>query len=469
MASKNFYVRLIIRILLFSITTIGFSFYLVKEYYFLSSLFLILMTLQVINLIRLINHTNRKIAYFFESIKNEDFTLRFPEQVHVKSLNELNKSLNMLNEKIQEVHLKNQTQEKYYQEILKQADIGILTFNKKGHIPFANSKMEKLLNYKPLNHIKQLNQIDKKLYDLFADLKPFDRKLIQLTNEREKKQIAVKSTSLSLNSEKLLLVVAQDIHKELDEKETDSWIKLIRVLTHEIMNTITPITSISDSLVKYYKVDNKILDVNDIDDNTIKNTVKGLEVIVEQGSDLMDFVQSYRSFLNLPKPDKTLVSAKRLLDKVINLMEQEANNRNIIFEVKVEPVDLKFFIDEKQISQVLINLIKNSLQSLEKKNGGTVKIMAGINTQGNRFIKVFDNGYGISKDIIDEIFVPFYTTKDKGTGIGLSLSKQILHLHGGSLSVNSIPKKETWFTLTFDSNKNDTDFKTNYEISHIND
>jgi len=469
MASKNFYVRLIIRILLFSITTIGFSFYLVKEYYFLSSLFLILMTLQVINLIRLINHTNRKIAYFFESIKNEDFTLRFPEQVHVKSLNELNKSLNMLNEKIQEVHLKNQTQEKYYQEILKQADIGILTFNKKGHIPFANSKMEKLLNYKPLNHIKQLNQIDKKLYDLFADLKPFDRKLIQLTNEREKKQIAVKSTSLSLNSEKLLLVVAQDIHKELDEKETDSWIKLIRVLTHEIMNTITPITSISDSLVKYYKVDNKILDVNDIDDNTIKNTVKGLEVIVEQGSDLMDFVQSYRSFLNLPKPDKTLVSAKRLLDKVINLMEQEANNRNIIFEVKVEPVDLKFFIDEKQISQVLINLIKNSLQSLEKKNGGTVKITAGINTQGNRFIKVFDNGYGISKDIIDEIFVPFYTTKDKGTGIGLSLSKQILHLHGGSLSVNSIPKKETWFTLTFDSNKNDTDFKTNYEISHIND
>ncbi len=469
MASKNFYVRLIIRILLFSITTIGFSFYLVKEYYFLSGLFLILMTLQVINLIRFINHTNRKIAYFFESIKNEDFTLRFPEQVHVKSLNELNKSLNMLNEKIQEVYLKNQTQEKYYQEILKQADIGILTFNKKGHILFANSKMEKLLNYKPLNHIKQLNQIDKKLYDLFADLKPFDRKLVQLTNEREKKQIAVKSTSLSLNSEKLLLVVAQDIHKELDEKETDSWIKLIRVLTHEIMNTITPITSISDSLVKYYKVDNEILDVNDIDDNTIKNTVKGLEVIIEQGSDLMDFVQSYRSFLNLPKPDKTLVSAKRLLDKVINLMEQEANNRNIIFEVKVEPVDLEFFIDEKQISQVLINLIKNSLQSLEKKNEGIVKITAGINTQGNRFIKVFDNGYGISKDIIDEIFVPFYTTKDKGTGIGLSLSKQIIHLHGGSLSVNSIPKKETWFTLTFDSNKNDTDFETNYEISHIND
>lgn len=449
MASKNFYVQLIIRMLLFSITAIGFSFFLLKENYFLGSLCFLLMILQVIKLIRFINHTNRKIAYFFESIKNEDFTLRFPEQIHVKSLKELNKSLNMLNEKIQEAHLKNQAQEKYYQEILRQADIGILTFNKRGHILFANSKMEKLLNYTPLNHIKQLNQIDAKLYELFSGLKPFERKLVQLTNEREKKQIALKSTALSLNNEKLLLVVAQDIHKELDEKETDSWIKLIRVLTHEIMNTITPITSISDSIIKYYKVDNEILNENNIDDNTIKNTVKGLEVIKEQGKDLMDFVTSYRSILNLPAPDKTLVSAKRLLDKVIRLMKQATNNKNIIFEVKVQPADLEFFIDEKQISQVLINLIKNALQSLEEKDGGKIKITAGINVQGNKFIEVYDNGSGISKDIIDEIFIPFFTTKDKGTGIGLSLSKQIVHLHGGSLNVQSIPNKETSFSMSF--------------------
>jgi signal transduction histidine kinase len=156
--------------LLFSTTAIGFSFFILKMNYYLSSLFFILMVFQVINLIQFINHTNRKIAYFFESIKNEDFTLRFPENVQVKSLNELNKSLNMLNEKILDVHLQNQAQEKYYQEILKQAGIGILTFNKKGHILFSNSKMEKLLNYKPLNHIKQLNQIDKKLYPITKTL-----------------------------------------------------------------------------------------------------------------------------------------------------------------------------------------------------------------------------------------------------------------------------------------------------------
>ncbi|WP_445956683.1 sensor histidine kinase [Yeosuana sp.] len=449
MASRNFYIQLIFRILLFCTTALGFAFSVLKENYVLSGLLLILIVLQVVFLIQFINHTNRKIAYFFESIKNEDFTLRFPEQVHVKSLNELNRSLNMLNEKIQEVHLKNQAQEKYYQEILKQADIGIFTLNKKGHILFANSKMEKLLNYKPLNHIKQLLQIDTKLFDLFSDLKPFDRKLIQLTNEREKKQISLKSTSLFLNNEELLLVVAQDIHKELDEKETDSWIKLIRVLTHEIMNTITPITSISDSIIKYFKIDNVNTNSNQIDENTIKNTVKGLEVIKEQSVDLMAFVQSYRSFLNLPAPDKSIVSAKRLLDKVLLLMNQNKKDEAITFDVNIKPADLELFVDEKQISQVLINLIKNALQSFNGKADARIKITAGINSDKKKFIEISDNGPGILPNIIDEIFVPFFTTKEKGTGIGLSLSKQILHLHGGSLNVISIPNEVTSFSMLF--------------------
>ncbi|WP_338357630.1 sensor histidine kinase [Yeosuana marina] len=410
---------------------------------------MILITLQVVLLIQFINHTNRKIAYFFESVKNEDFTLRFPEQVHVKSLKELNRSLNMLNEKIQEIHLKNQAQEKYYQEILKQADIGIFTLNKKGHILFANSKMETLLNYKPLNHIKQLNQIDTKLYNLFSNLKPFDCELVQLTNEREKKQISLKSTSLLLNNEDILLVVAQDIHKELDEKETSSWIKLIRVLTHEIMNTVTPITSISDSIVKYFKTDSIIIEANQIDENTIKNTVKGLEVIKEQSGDLMAFVQSYRSFLNLPTPDKSIVSAKRLLDKVLLLMNPNEKSEAISFEVNIKPIDLELFVDEKQISQVLINVIKNALQSLKGNDEGHIKITAGINSNKKKFIEISDNGSGIQPNIIDEIFVPFFTTKEKGTGIGLSLSKQILHLHGGNLNVISIPYQETSFLLLF--------------------
>ncbi|MCB0473974.1 MAG: histidine kinase [Flavobacteriaceae bacterium] len=428
-----------------------FAFLLLKGHYFLCGLVLVILIVQVVLLIRYVNYSNRKIAYFFESIKNEDFTLRFPEQLRVKSLKELNKSLNILNEKIHNVYLKNQAQEKFYQEILRQADIGIMTINDKGHILFANPKMEKLLDYTPLNHIKQLNQIDASLYALFESLDPFDRKLFALTNEREKKQITLKATRFTAEKEALLIVVAQDIHKELDEKETGSWVKLIRVLTHEIMNTITPITSISDSIIKYFKRDGEMILPEQIDENTMKNAVRGLEVIKGQGADLMEFVQSYRSFLNLPKPEKVLIEAKRFLEKILVLSQAETQNNELKMELSVNPDSLEIYADEKQLSLVLINLMKNARHALEHTANGRINITAAVNDEGKKFIEVADNGPGIPKEIIDDIFVPFYTTKEKGTGIGLSLSKQIIHLHGGSLRVLSIPGKITTFTITFDS------------------
>jgi len=448
MVSRHIYLQLILRIIFLSLAGLAVGFFYFQERYIMAGLALLFLIILTSTLIHYVNQTNRKIAYFFDAIKNEDFTLRFPEKLSVKSLEELNHSLNMLNEMIQEIHLKKQAQEQYYQEIIKQADIGILTINEKGHILFANRTIEKLFDYTPLNHIKQLSQVDQKLYELFEELKPFQRKLVQLTNEREKKQLALKSTSISFENKELLLVVVQDIHKELDEKETDSWVKLIRVLTHEIMNTITPITSISESILKYYKTDRGLLALEDFSESHIQNTVKGLEVIKGQGGDLMEFVQSYRSFLSLPKPDKSLIRAQHLLDKVKVLMNQENDQNKIEFSVVSNPDDLELYLDEKQISQILINLSKNALQSLKGHENGKIKIAAGITKEGKKYIQVIDNGPGIPPDLIDEIFVPFFTTKDTGTGIGLSLSKQIMHLHGGAIRVSS--NEYTIFTLSFD-------------------
>ena len=269
MVSRNIYLQLVVRICLLCFTALLVAFLFFSDYIILSVLILLLLVAQTVSLINYTNHTNRKIAYFFDAIKNEDFTLRFPEKLSLKSLEELNHSLNMLNTMIQDIHIKKQIQEQYYQEIIKQSDIGIMTINKKGHILFANKKIEELLSYRPLNHIKQLTQVDPDLYELFSKLMPFERKLVQLSNEREKKQLALKSTALALNKEELLLVVAQDIHQELDEKETDSWVRLIRVLTHEIMNTITPITSISESILKYYKSENEPVSLQDFNKDHI--------------------------------------------------------------------------------------------------------------------------------------------------------------------------------------------------------
>lgn len=231
--------------------------------------------------------------------------------------------------------------------------------------------------------------------------------------------------------------------------------KLIRVLTHEIMNTITPITSISESILKYFKKEGRLLTTDEFAEHHMKSTIKGLEVIKEQGNDLMGFVQSYRTFLNVPEPDKALVNARKLLDKIHLLMPEDSDGEQIDIEVIVDPEDLELFIDEKQITQVLLNLGKNAQQSLRnQKNGisadekGQIKFLAGIDDKNRKIVKVWDNGPGIPLEHLDDIFVPFFTTKNTGTGIGLSLSKQILRLHGGSIQTAS--KENTVFTLTFD-------------------
>lgn len=219
MASRNFYIQLIVRVIFLSLTAVALAFSFAYKWYFTSGLCAILLMVQVFSLITFINRTNRKIAYFFDAIRNEDFTLRFPEGVTIDSFQELNRSLNRVNGLIQEVHMQLQIREQYYQEILKQASIGIMTYNEKGHVLFANPTLEQLLDYTPLNHIKQLKQVDENLYEIFKDFQPFQRKLFQLSNEREQTQLALKSTPLTLDGQSLLLVVVQDIHKELDEKK----------------------------------------------------------------------------------------------------------------------------------------------------------------------------------------------------------------------------------------------------------
>ena len=447
MVSRNIYLQLILRIVFISSTSIAMALFFFKTEYIASVFFLFLLIIQTILAIQYINQTNRKIAYFFDAIKNEDFTLRFPEKLSVKSLEELNHSLNMLNAMIQDIHIKKQAQEQYYQEILRQADMGVFTINPKGHILYANPTVQNLLNYWPLNHVKQLAQVDQELYNLFAKLQPFENTVFELSNERGKRLLALKCTSINIENDTLLLVIVHDIHKELDEKETDSWVKLIRVLTHEIMNTITPITSISESILKYFRKGDSLVPINKFTDHEIKNTVKGLEVIKDQGKDLMSFVQSYRTFLSIPEPDKEVISAHKLLDKVRVLLGPQGDDNNFNIEISIDPKELDLFVDEKQITQVLLNLGKNAIQSLDSQENGIIRLIAGVNNNGKKTIQVWDNGPGIPPEIIDEIFVPFFTTKNTGTGIGLSLSKQIMRLHGGSIQV--VSKENTLFTLTF--------------------
>jgi C4-dicarboxylate-specific signal transduction histidine kinase len=300
------------------------------------------------------------------------------------------------------------------------------------------------LNYDSLTHINQLKKIDENLYNLIQPLKPFSNKIIELTNERETKLLTLNATHIKLNNEPLLLIVATNIKNELDNKEIDSWVKLTKVLTHEIMNSIAPITSISETLHDTLKDANEVLKPDEL-----KNTLMGLEVIKQQTKSLQDFVVSYRSFSGISKPQKQAINVQYLLQKMLPLFKTEIETKKIDLKINCFSDKLQIFADENQITQVLFNLIKNAIESLENTADKKITITANTNLQNNVIINVEDNGGGISKELITQIFVPFFSTKKEGSGVGLSLSKHILKMHNGTLTAFSIPNKRTVFTLTF--------------------
>lgn len=451
MISRSFYVQVILRVLLI----VGFALliFLIPVYLpiFFSLIPAIALILMSVSLVNYVNRTNQKISLFFDSVKNEDFSLKFQEDLADKSFSELNKRINEVNVQIQDIFLAKRAQDAYFKEVLKQVDVGILSYNSNGHILFTNDRLKKLLNCNNLNHVRQTERVSPDLFELLSGFSPFDRKQIEITNEREIIPLSLKATRFKSLDEHILLLTIHDIRHELEEKETDSWIKLARVLTHEIMNNVTPITSIADTIIDNLKQDSLLIPIEEISHDKLKNTLRGLEVIQAQGQDLMKFVESYRSFLNVPQPQKELIKVVDLFDTLKILLSADLKAKNIALSIELNPFELELYIDRQQILQVLLNLLKNAIQSIENnaQDNGKIQVFAGISNSGNKFIEVRDNGPGITPETLAHIFVPFFTTKDSGSGIGLSISKQIIQLHGGTLQVRSTPGKGASIYLNF--------------------
>lgn len=450
MASKHLYYQIIIKVLFITITAFGLAYFSLDKHIDYAIYIAVILCFQVAALIKFLNKTNRKIAFFFDAVENNDSAIHFPLHTKNKSVKDLHKSLNRVNFLIQKIKIENKQQEQYYHSILEQAAVGLFTLNDKGHILLANKTAKKLLNYEALTHIEQLKRVDEKLYKLVSQLKPFDQKLTSMTNERETIQLTIRSKPISIGNEHLNLIIVQNINNELDAKETDAWIKLFRVLTHEIMNSIAPITSLSETLAAIYTKDGKAIQPKALSQKDIEKTIKGLDVIILQGKDLTSFVESYRSLTRIPKPEKEIIIVETLFNKIRILSSQEEGFQDIIFEVSITPKHLEIYADEKQIIQVLLNIVKNAIQSINKTNiQGKIQLKAEKDEHSNVIVCITDNGSGIPLDIQDQIFIPFFTTKDTGTGIGLSLSKHIMRLHGGRLQVTSKPNALTTFCLKF--------------------
>lgn len=449
MISKNLYFNIVVRVAMIAVASFVTSWlFLTGKPVILGFAGIIVIILISVLLVRYLNSTNRRLSYFFESVKNEDFTLTFPVKTANKTFSELNDSMSGLNSKIRQLRAESRQQEQYFQALLEHTATGIITYNSQGFVLHANSAAKKMLSVSVLTHLKQIERTNRKIYQTILDIKSHGQRLVPVINERETTQLSLKASSFKSGDEELVILSIQDIRSELDEKELDSWMKLIRVMMHEIMNSIAPIASLSESLGKLYTADGKALPPERINNNIIRTTIQGLGVIRSQGNGLLSFIESYRKLTRLPKPDKKQIRVESMLNHATILYSSFECPCKARLTVACVPPDLEIFADETQVSLCVINLVKNAMQANENNKEGHIHISASI-ANNHPVINVTDNGPGIPSDLLEEIFVPFFTTRQEGSGIGLSISRQIMRLHGGTLAVKSVPGKETIFKMVF--------------------
>ena len=410
----------------------------------------ILAVIQVISLIKFIDKTNKEINGFFEVLKNQDPLNPQFQPGEGEYYNTLVEQYREIIKRLKASGTDKDAKYQYLKTIVQHVGIGIITFNKAGEVQIINTAAKRLFRITHINNINELRKISESLVNSFEMLKTGGRDLIKIINTEETIQLAVFAIELTLKDEMFKLVSVQNIQSELEENEMEAWQKLVRVLTHEIMNSVTPISSLANTVEEdiKYQLDgdgkSKSMSKDDMEDLHL-----AIKTIQKRSEGLIRFVTDFRSLTHIPKTKFTEVIIKDLFEHIDLLMKHELEENHIDFEQSIQPLDLKIKIDQELIEQVLINLIKNAIQALKDETSKSIILSAYIKDNKHVIISVKDNGPGIDEEAQSKIFIPFYTTKKSGSGIGLSLSKQIMRQHLGTISVKSKLNEGTEFVLRF--------------------
>ncbi|HEX2394912.1 MAG TPA: ATP-binding protein [Bacteroidales bacterium] len=454
MVFKNYRYNIIFRVVLLGLTIFLFfwSIYGKEDPLLVAPVIVaVIIILQAASMIRYLDKTNRELTSFLQSIRFAEFQSTFQIEGMGGTYNELNKAFNEVMQDFQKVRAEKEESFHYLQTIVQNIDVSVIAYSADGNIELINKTAKKLFQMSSIRNIKSLEPLSAELVHTLLTIKPGENKLVKVQYDDDFLQLAIYGSTIKVKDKLIYLVTIKDIQNVLEEQETEAWQKLIRVLTHEIMNSITPIASLSstlDLMLKGIVGDNHATDLK-IDRESVGEIQEALQTINKRSTGLLHFVNTYRNLTRIPKPDFKLCSVKELFENIVKLMEDEISKNNIQFIVNVEPESLEFTADDKLIEQVLINLIKNAIHALNDQADARIQLLAFMNKRGRITLQVIDNGPGILKDVLDKIFIPFFTTKPSGSGIGLSLSKQILRLHNATITAHSEPGVETVFTMTF--------------------
>lgn len=387
--------------------------------------------------VRLYRRNLRKVSFMFDAVDNNDYAFHYATARHATEERIINESLNRILQILLQAKADAKEREKYYEMIMNSVNTGIVVINEKGFVLQQNSESLRLLGLPVFTHIRQLERIDEKLAERFTDLQPGEKYHLSFRNERGAVNLSIRVSETVLKGESVKLIAMNDINSEMEDKEVDTWIRLTRVLTHEIMNSVTPITSISSTLLSRH-------------DEMKEELRNGLELISDTGKGLISFVESYRRFTHIPTPQPTLFYVGRFIERMTQLASHH-HASHIAIQTDIRPDDLILYADEDLIGQVVLNLLKNAIQAIGPDHpDGQITVRASCNSNESIVIEISNNGPVIPPEEAEHIFTPFFTTKEGGSGIGLSVARQIMRLSGGSISLKSnASNHRTTFVLLF--------------------
>lgn len=443
---KRFALKVIIRISFIIINAILIAWIFGDMSLFFNQIILILiLVVQVWDLIHYVNHTNRELARLFIAIKHSDFSITFNQGPSNKSFKALQNSMIDIIQSYREVKIEKEAQYQFLQQLVNQIQIGIIALQGE-NIILINPVAEKILGIKNLKNWKLFEHLNPTWAN---ELKEDGKKLMEVKSKEGTKILATEISTFLMIDKHYRIITIQDINSEIEQKEIEAWHKLIRILTHEIMNSITPISSLSETMQGMLSdKSGHQKPLQSIQDETIKDIRFSLNTIQKRSESLLEFVESYRTLTRVPKPNLELVQVKSFLASIENLMREEFIRQSVKLTITIDDEKQMLNIDPVLIEQVVINLLRNSVHALENRRDKRIDITC-HDEENNTVLTVRDNGKGIPEKELKDIFIPFFSTKKDGSGIGLSLSKQIISLHGGRIRVSSNVDEGTSFYLVF--------------------
>lgn len=445
MGFENFRLNVIVRILILVCIILALV-YCIYEHLYLRSVYVFLaLLISTIEFIRYVDRTNRDLTNFFLSISQKDFTTTYSEKGKGKSFSMLYSVLNQITHQFRSLNEEKEAQFIFLSLLVEQIRVGIISIDEHGKIHVINQTMKGFLSNKNVKSLTDMMDTDSELASAFKEAKANENKVVRITIGGKITPLSILASELIIRNNKFRLISVQDIRNELEANELEAWQRLIRVLTHEIMNSVSPIISLTATLSKIITTRNERQQgFSDSDRETLQ---KGMEAILSRSKGLQHFADAYRSLTRLPQPQFQLISVKPFIEGLLTLLDQEMKEKEITLILSVEN-ELKVTADPELLEQVLINVLKNAIEALANRPNSKIEIFATQTPNGSVTIVVNDNGPGIEKEILDKIFIPFFTTKKTGTGIGLALSKQIIQLHRGRINAFSNPGEKTTFEIT---------------------